>query len=485
MIQNENLNKKVKVATKWSTTTQLASKLVTPITNMVLARLLTPEAFGIVATLTMIISFTELFTDAGFQKYLIQHEFKDEVDREQNTNVAFWSNLIMSIAFWVVIIFFRKPIALLVGIPDLSNAIAVACIMIPIAAFSSIQMALYQRDLDFKTLFKVRIVSILIPLVVTIPLAFYFRNFWALLTGYIAGSVANAILLTYYSKWKPRLFYRWKTFKEMFSFSVWSMFEQVSIWLTNYLDIFIVGVILSSYYLGIYRTSTVTVGQFVGIITAATTPILFSSLSRLQNDRKEFENLFFKFQKWVGLLVLPIGVGIFCYSDLIVKVMLGDQWDEACGFVGLWGLTSAITIVLSHYCSEIYRAMGKPKLSVLAQWLHIIALLPVVYWAAQKGYETLYVARSLIRFELILVNLFITYYYIKLSPLKMVFNIIPELLGSCLILLCYYSFKAFSTGIVAEICSAFVAAVLYFSFICLFKTERNVILSYVNKFLRK
>lgn len=485
MIQKENLNTKVKVATKWSTTTQLASKLVTPITNMVLARLLTPEAFGIVATLTMIISFTELFTDAGFQKYLIQHEFKDEEDREQSTNVAFWSNLIMSIAIWVIIIIFSKPIAILVGIPDFSNAISIACVMIPIAAFSSIQMALYQRDLDFKTLFKVRIVSILIPLVVTIPLAFYFRNFWALLTGYIAGSVANAFLLTYYSKWKPRLFYRWKTFKDMFSFSVWSMFEQVSIWLTSYLDIFIVGVILSSYYLGIYRTSTVTVGQFIGIITAATTPILFSSLSRLQNDRKEFENLFFKFQKWVGLLVLPIGVAIFCYSDLIVKILLGDQWDEACGFVGLWGLTSSITIVLSHYCSEIYRAIGKPKLSVLAQWLHIIVLLPVVYWAAQKGYETLYVARSLVRFELILVNLVITYYYIKLSPLKMVVNIIPELLGSCMILLYYYSSKAISTGLIAEICSAFVAIVLYFAFICLFKTERSVILSYINRILKK
>lgn len=452
---------------------------------MVLARLLTPEAFGIVATLTMIISFTELFTDAGFQKYLIQHEFKDAEDREQSTNVAFWSNLIMSIMLWVIIIIFSKPIAILVGIQDLSNAISIACIMIPIAAFSSIQMALYQRDLDFKTLFKVRIVSILIPLVVTIPLAFYFRNFWALLIGYITGSVVNAILLTYYSKWKPRLFYRWKTFKEMFSFSVWSMFEQVSIWLTSYLDIFIVGVILSSYYLGIYRTSTVTVGQFIGIITAATTPVLFSSLSRLQSDRKEFENMFFKFQKWVGLLVLPIGVAIFCYSDLIVKILLGDQWDEACGFVGLWGLTSSITIVLSHYCSEIYRAIGKPKLSVLAQWLHIIVLLPVVYWAAQKGYETLYVARSLVRFELILVNLVITYYYIKLSPLKMIVNITPELLGSCTILLCYYSFKAFSPGYIAEICSAFVAVVLYVAFICLFKTERNVVLSYINKILKR
>ncbi len=452
---------------------------------MVLARLLTPEAFGIVATLTMIISFTELFTDAGFQRYLIQHEFKDEEDREQSTNVAFWSNLIMSIAIWVVIIIFSKPVAILVGIPNYSNAIAIACVMIPLAAFSSIQMALYQRDLDFKTLFKVRIVSILIPLVVTIPLAFYFRNFWALLTGYIAGSVANAILLTYYSKWKPKLFYRWKTFKEMFAFSVWSMFEQVSIWLTSYLDIFIVGIILSSYYLGIYRTSTVTVGQFIGIITAATTPILFSGLSRLQNDRTEFENLFFKFQKWVGLLVLPIGVGIFCYSDLIVKILLGDQWNEACGFVGLWGLTSSITIVLSHYCSEIYRAIGKPTLSVLAQWLHIVILLPVVYWASQKGYETLYIARSLVRFELILVNLVITYYYIKLSPLKMVVNILPELLGSCIIVLCYYSFKAFSTGYVVEVCSALVAIILYVAFICLFKTERNVIHSYINKFLKK
>ena len=69
----ENLNSKVRNATKWSTVTEIAAKLVTPITSMVLARLLTPEAFGVVATLTMIITFAELFTDAGFQKYLIQH----------------------------------------------------------------------------------------------------------------------------------------------------------------------------------------------------------------------------------------------------------------------------------------------------------------------------------------------------------------------------------------------------------------------------
>ena len=78
-MSNENsLNNRVKTATKWSAVTEILSKLVSPLTNMVLARLLTPEAFGIVATLTMVISFAEIFTDAGFQKYIIQHKFDNE-----------------------------------------------------------------------------------------------------------------------------------------------------------------------------------------------------------------------------------------------------------------------------------------------------------------------------------------------------------------------------------------------------------------------
>lgn len=71
---SDSLNKKIKTATKWSTVGEIAAKLVTPISSMVLARLLTPDAFGVVTTLTMIITFAEIFTDAGFQKYLVQHD---------------------------------------------------------------------------------------------------------------------------------------------------------------------------------------------------------------------------------------------------------------------------------------------------------------------------------------------------------------------------------------------------------------------------
>lgn len=478
---NNKLNTQIKTATKWSTITEIAAKLVAPISTMVLARLLTPEAFGVVATLTMIISFAEIFTDAGFQKYLIQHEFENKEDQIKCTNVAFWSNLTMSFVIWGVIAAFCEPLATLVGNPGLGYVIAIACVSIPLAAFSSIQMALYKRDFDFKTLFKVRIAGIIIPLLITIPLALYFRNFWALLLGTIAKDIANAFLLTYFSKWKPKLFFSMTKLKEMLSFTIWSMVEQVSIWLTGYMDIFIVGVMLNAFYLGVYRTSITTVGQIIGLITAATTPVLFASLSRLQNNRDEFEAMFFKFQKWVGLLVLPLGAGIFCYSDLVTAILLGAQWTEASGFIGLWGLTSAVTIVLSHYCSEIYRSLGKPKLSVLAQWLHIIVLLPTVYIAVQYGYETLFIARSLVRFELIAVNLAITYWLIKLSPIKMLKNIFPEIIGCCAVIICYYTFNIFSSNLSIDIISAIMATILYFAIVSIFKAERDVIMSNIKR----
>ena len=158
----DNLNKKIVNATKWSTITEVMGKLVAPISNMVLARLLTPGAFGVVATLNMVIAFAEIFTDAGFQRYIIQHEFKDDEDREQSTTVAFWSNLVMSLFFWGIISIFNTPLAALVGNPGLGHVLIVACASIPLAAFSSIQMALFKRDFDFKTLFKVTVTKTVI-----------------------------------------------------------------------------------------------------------------------------------------------------------------------------------------------------------------------------------------------------------------------------------------------------------------------------------
>lgn len=467
-----NINNRVLDATKWSGITELASKLVSPITTMVLARVLTPDAFGVMVTAQMVISFAEIFTDAGFQKYLIQHQFEDEEDKSKSTAVAFWSNLSLSLLIWGIISIFSNPIAELVGCEGEGVVIAVSCICIPLAAFSSIQMALFRRDLDFKSLFWVRIAGILVPLIVTVPLALVTRSYWSLIVGMIAKEACNALILTLKSRWKPYLYFSIKRFKSMFSFTMWSMIEAVSIWMTSYFDIFIVGTMLSQHYLGLYRTSMNTVAQITSIITASTTPVLFSSLSRLQNDRAGFDDLFFKFQKTVGILIIPLGVGIFIFSDLLTRVFLGEQWMEASHFIGLWGLTSAITIVMSHYSSEVYRSMGRPKLSVLSQWLHIAALWPVVLIFVNKGFDTLCVARSLVRLEGILVNLIIMRVCIKMDIGKMIINVLPSLFAATAMLLVLLLPQ--SENVWIELSYILISICIYMGIIICFPKEREI-----------
>lgn len=472
---------KVAHATKWSAITEIVAKLILPITNMVLARLLAPEAFGVVATITMIVSFAEIFTDAGFQKYLVQREFKNDEDREQSTTVAFWSNFILSIILWIIIGIFSEPLAVVVGNPGLGNVITIACSSIPLAAFSSIQMALYKRDFDFKTLFKVRIAGILVPVVVTIPLALWLRSYWALVIGTIVTNFVNAVVLTLYSKWKPRLFYSFAKLKEMLSFSIWSMVEAISIWLTGYVDIFIIGVYLNEYFLGIYKTSMTTVGQITSLITAATTPILFSALSRLQNDRGAFKQMFFKFQKLVGLLVIPLGVGMFCFRDLVTDILLGSQWNEAANFIGLWGLTSAVTIVLSHYSSEIYRSLGRPKLSVLAQVLHIIVLCPAMLIAVRYDWSAIYITRAIVRLELVLVNLVIMYFAVRISPWQMIGNVMPSLVAATIMGVIGCVLVSINPSILWAVLSVVICIIIYFVVIWQFKNERQELNGFIGQ----
>lgn len=145
---------------------------------------------------------------------------------------------------------------------------------------------------------------------------------------------------------------------------------------------------------------------------------------------------------------------------------------EASPFIGLWGLTSAISIVLAHYSSEVYRSIGKPKLSVFAQWLHIIVLWPVLLFYVKEGFEALYVARSFVRLELVLVQLIIMGIVVKMKVLKMLTNIFPSVIASSsmLLILLFPS----SESIFIQLLYVVICVCIYFAVILLFPEERSI-----------
>lgn len=460
-MEKSEFTSKVANAAKWSVITEIVAKLISPITTMILARLLTPGAFGVVASVTMVFSFADMLTDAGFQKYLVQHDYLDAKHKKDSTNVAFWTNLTISLLLWGIIIIYRNPLAVRVGNPGLGFVIVVACAQLPITSFSSIQMALYRRDFDFKTLFLIRVMTICVPFIVTIPLASLGWGYWSLIIGTLSGSLLNAVVLTIKSKWKPQLYYSFRLLKEMLSFSIWTLIEEISIWFTSWVDVFIIGTALSVGYLGLYKTSLTLVTAIFSLVTAATSPVLFSALSRLQNDHDAYNLMFFQMQRIVAYCVLPIGVGIYLYSNVATSILLGNQWAQASKIIGIWAFTSAIVIILGYYSSEVYRSKGMPRLSFLAQLLHLIFLVPTCMISLKYGFWVLVYARAFIRFQSIFVHLIIMKYIVNFPVGRMFTNITKPVLFTLIMGVVAWGLKLISFNIYWSIFSIIICIVIY------------------------
>ena len=456
-----NLKAQIVGAAKWSTITEIGTKLIAPITNAILARILMPEAFGVVATLVMVTSFAEIFTDAGFQKYLVQHDFCDDDDLNRSTDVAFWTNIAFSLVLWIIIGVMATPIAQLVGAEGHECAIVIMSAEIPLLAFSSIQMARYRREFDFKNLFVARMMVAFVPLVITVPAALIFRSYWALVIGTLVKDVLNAVVLTMRSNWKPRFRYDFQKLKDMMSFSIWTVLENVSIWMATNAGTITVGALLGAYYLGLYKTTITTISGYFGIVQSAAMPVLFSALSRCQDDAAEFKNIYFKFQRNVAILVLPLGFGLFVYHELGVWILLGSQWIETASFLGMNALTNALLLVFSYFNSEAFRSRGKPLLSLLAQIIYLLFLIPALYMGARHGYPALTVMKTLVSFVLIGATTTIAYFSLRISLISCLKNVYPALVCSAIMGLFGAVIRTVFNGIAWEVFSVFLCVLIY------------------------
>lgn len=471
-------------ATKWSFVTQFASKLISPLTTIALARILAPEVIGVVSLVTMVTSFADLFSDAGFQKYLIQHEYEDEHELGLSADVAFWTNLTISLLLWGGIALFRNQIALMVGDSSIGFAVAVACGSLPLTAAISVQTAVYQRSLDFKTLFYSRVGSALLIFVVSVPLALFGMGYWSMIMGTLASYLFLAVWLTVRSEWRPSLRYSFEELRAMFSFSSWTLLESFSIWLTNWAGTFVLGRVMSGYYLGLYNTSTSLVNSALGIVSSAVNPVIFSSLSRLQDDRATFNSVLYSMQKAIALCIVPMTMAIFVFSDLFVDIILGSQWKETSTFFGLYALASAIVTVFGHTASDAYRALGRPRLSLLAQLGFLIIMVPSLYLGAGMGYATFSVVVPIMRvIGSVSVHFFICINYAELSPIKMVLNLRWVYFAAILVAVPMLVFVRLSdANIMCQGVLVIVSVLLYFSLLLLIRDLRTTLVTLLNKF---
>lgn len=474
---------KVAFAAKWSIITEIVVKLISPITNMILARILSPELFGIVASITLVTTFVDLFTDAGFQKYIIQHQFEGKEDYDLSINVAFWTNLYVSGMFLFLIVLFNEKIAIFVGAKGYGQAVSVASITLILTAFSSIQMATYKKSFDFKRLSVIRIICKVVPLLVTVPLALLGGGYWALIIGNLLGEFVNAVLLTAFSKWKPKLQYSIIKLKEMFSFCGWTLCEAITAWLVANMAILLIGQNFNAYFLGIYKGSVTVVNQILSVITAVMSSVILTTLSQLQNEEEKYRMAVLNFQRVTAMFVIPLGVGVFIFHEFVTRVILGSQWDDASILVGVWAIVSSINIVISNVHSYILISKGKPIFTFVSNFIQCFLIIIVFFSTKNLGFYIMFYALSATALQLSVTQVLFANKVFKISEIDKIKNIIIYVLIAALMGGSGYLIHLLYSNVVPDIITIILCIVIYFGVLMLSKKERTFINKLIVNFI--
>ncbi|MFC1695074.1 lipopolysaccharide biosynthesis protein [Pseudomonadota bacterium] len=343
-------------ALKWSFLSELASKTVAPVVFVILARLLSPEDFGVVIAATIVISFTQVFWEAGMGKAIIQYGG----ERDSAANAAFWVNLILGILVTVLLLLLSGPIAEHIFHDSrVTLVLRVMAIQVLLSASVSVQTALLQKDLNFQHLFWVRLTTVTIPGLASIPLALYGMGYWALVVGSLVGQLIQTVILWNTSPWRPRAHFDPIIARKLIGFGAWVAASGLLVWFYTWADSFIVGLYFGPFELGLYRTGNAFVMMIFGVLFSPVMPVLYSHLSRHAQDKLRVRDTMNQVIRILTFLSLPLAAILFVSSDFIGPLVFGGQWNGISLVIAAMALMHGVSWVVGAN-GEAYRAVGLP-----------------------------------------------------------------------------------------------------------------------------
>jgi PST family polysaccharide transporter len=265
-----------------------------------------------------------------------------------------------------------------------------------------------------------------------------------------------------------------------------TLLEQLAIWLAAWADMFILGKYLSAYYLGLYKTSLQMVNSIMQVITASTIPVLFSTLSRIQDDKKQYESYLFNFQRMASFLVFPLGIGVLLYRELATSILLGSKWLEAAPIIGIWCLTKVISMTTSTYCSEIYRSKGRPDVSFAVQFIYLLFLIPACLYGVRRSFWCLIYAKAFVTVPFLIVNLIAIKVFMDISPAKMIKNLLKPILCTAIMSFVALGLQQVSDGILWSFVSIFICVIVYAAaFYVVSRSDARMVFDIVKQYILK
>jgi PST family polysaccharide transporter len=350
----------------------------------------------------IVISLAQMLWDAGLSKALVQ----TRESLEDAAHVVFWTNVLLGGLIYIVLFLLAPAVGLFFNSPDSGPVLRVLGLQILIASLSSVQQALFVRDLDFRRLFWIKLLTSFVPGFSSIPMAFFGYGVWSLVAGSLAGQILNSWLLWSRSSWRPKFTYHGESARKLFTFGLWVLMESFGAWLIVWGDNLIVGRFLGVHDLGVYRTGWMLVAILFGVTLNPFIPVLYPALSRLQDDLPALKSAFHRVNRALIALAMPMGVGFLLLGPEAANLLFGQKWQGLGFVVGALGLMHGIGWLVGTN-AELYRAMGRPDVNTKLMFAQILYYLPAYYIAAQNGLQTFTITRLAVALVAMPIHIFL------------------------------------------------------------------------------
>ena len=372
-MENQNTNSNILSSLFWKLMERGGTQGIQFIVQIILARLLSPEEYGIIAIVMVFILLANVFVESGFNTALIQKKDADEVDF---SSVLYLSLGVATILY--VVIFFTAPfIASFYDQTILIQVLRVLSITIFIGAFNSIQNAYVARNMLFKKLFTSSLGSVMISGVVGIIAAYSGLGVWALVLQQLTSQLAVAVILWFTVKWRPHIIFSTTRVKSLFSYGSKLLASGLLDTLYSNLRTLIIGRMYTPYMLGYYNRGQQFPQLIVSNINGSIQSVMLPALSAHQDDRKRVKEMMRRAVVSSSFLIFPMMVGMAVVAEPLVKIVLTEKWLPAVPFLQIACFTFALWPIHTANLQAI-NAMGRSdiflRLEIIKKIMGLIVL---------------------------------------------------------------------------------------------------------------
>ena len=363
----------------WLVLFKLADRSVGFVSTMVLARLLAPADFGLVAMAMAVVAMSELMSAFGFDTAIIQRQDA----RRAHYDTAWTFNVVFGVAVAMLLVLLSFPAAGFYQDPRLTPILQVLALGALVSGFENIGTVAFRKQLDFRSEFRFLLFKRLATFVVTIALAISFRDYWALIAGVVTGKLASVWISYRLHPFRPRLDLSARA--DLFHFSKWLLLSNTIQFIQTRSTDFIIGRTVGSHGLGIYTVAMEIATLPSTELIAPLNRAVYPAYSRLAHDPAALRERFFEVFAMIALIALPVAFGLAVVAEPAVRVLLGAKWLETVPIIRVAALVGLVGALQSNLYLVIL-ALGRPRANtLLAGTIALIALPAIVIASLRYG----------------------------------------------------------------------------------------------------